>query len=627
MPSLGIVPVPGGNTTDLRCSGSREAVTWGFLLGCGMVPGVFARERDSWQALGIESTLVQESLVHFCLPAVADATRAAVSPDGGTPAGTVVLRAAGLRVRGGGTVTAGGAVPSAGELAVFCRPVVTAPAVVRRDGTVLADAWMPDLVRLGELERHLGDGVIEAIVDAALKKGRLRKRERRRIMSYPLVIRLMIAMTLMPDGSYCESLARLAGLLADVPFALEWHVPTGKVVTGWRLLVPADVMESVFWEAAGPLIGDDERPAVLLAGMTVCAADGMLVNLADTPANRAMFGCTGTAEQDGEGAAPFPQLRVVALTARAGRAMLGAILGSSRAGEQTLLKRLARRRPELFAGRVTCFDRNFPGHELITAILDAGGHVVARVSATVALPLEPGGGWLPDGSRLTWLNAPSGKKEDRLPVRAAEHNAVLARGDGTEEVSETCTVITTLLDHEAAPADAVRETYLTRWSASETTFGEDKTTIAGAGDRTSGPVLRSGSPRLVISEAWAWLTATQLVRAGAAAALRTEAAAARALRREDSAPVTADEESFTAVWRHAIRSMTSSQVTASSSLEAIAAAADAAARAALHTLNDPGRQRHSKRAQKARPKFPHATATKTTITGKPQVTVFAPGFY
>src|SRR5208282_1434769 len=334
--------------------------------------------------------------------------------------------------------------------------------------------------------------------------------------------------------------------------ALEWHVPTEKVVTGWRLLVPADVTESVFWEAAGPLIGDDEPPAVLLAGMTVCAADGMLVNLADTPANRAMFGCTGTAAQDGEGAAPFPQLRIVALTARAGRAMLGAILGSTQAGEQTLLKRLVKRRPELFAGRVTCFDRNFPGHELITAILDAGGHVVARVSATVALPLEPGGGWLPDGSRLTWLNAPSGKKQDRLPVRAAEHNVVLPGGDGQEEVSETCTVITTVLDHQAA--------------------------------------------------------------------------AARALRREDSAPVTADEESFTAVWHHAIRSMTSSQLTATSSLEAIAAAGDAAARAALHTLNVPGLQRHSKRAQKSGPKVRHATATKQTVTGKPQVIIFAPGF-
>ena len=353
-----------------------------------------------------------------CLPSVADAIRAGVPADEGTPAGTVVLRASGLRFRGG-TATAGGdAAPTAGEMAVFCRPVVTAPAVVRRDGTVLADAWLPDLVRLGELERHLGDGVIEAAVDAAIAKGRLRPRQRRRLMSYPLVIRLMIAMVLMPDGSYREALARLAGLLADIPFALEWHVPTEKVVTDWRVLVPADVMEDLFWQAAGPLISDDEPSAVLLAGMRVLAADGMLVNLPDTPANRAMFGSAGTADDS----SPFPQLRIVALAARAGRAMPGAILGSSRAGEQTLLKRLARRRPELFAGRVTCFDRNFPGYDLITAILDAGGHVVARVSATVALPLAEGGGWLPDGSRMTWLNAPSGKKQDRLPVRAAEHN-------------------------------------------------------------------------------------------------------------------------------------------------------------------------------------------------------------
>jgi hypothetical protein len=557
------------------------------------------------------------------LPAVVDASRTAGSPG----AGTVVVRAAGLRVHGGGTVTAEAGAPSAGELAVFCRLVVTAPAVVGRDGSVRAGGWLPDFVRLGELERHLGDGVIEAIVAAALEQGRLKRRQRRRIMSYPLVIRLMLAMTLMPDASYCESLARLGGLLADIPFTLEWHVPTEKVVTDWRMLVPADLMEALFWQAAGPLIADDEPSAVLLAGMMVCAADGMLVNVADTPANRAMFGCTGTASQDGEGSAPFPQLRVVALTARAGRAMLGAILGRARAGEQTLLARLVRRRPDLVAGRVICFDRNFPGYDLITAILDAGGHVVARVKEGISLPFQDGQdrGWLPDGSRMTWLNAPSGKKEDRLAVRAAEHNAVLPCGDG-QEVSETCTLITTLLDHQAAPADAVREAYLTRWSASETTFGEDKATITGAGNRTSGPVLRSGSPRLVISEAWAWLTATHLVRASAAAALHSGAAAARALRRKDNAPVTADEESFTAARHHSIRSMTSSQVTASSSLDALAAAADAAARAALHTLNVPGRQRHSQRAQKARPKFAHASATKQTITGKPQVTVFAPGY-
>ena len=154
-------------------------------------------------------------------------------------------------------------------------------------------------------------------------------------------------------------------------------------------------------------------------------------------------------------------------------------------------------------------------------------------------------------------------------------------------------MITTLLDHGAAPADQVRDTYLTRWSASETTFGEDKTTITGAGNRTSGPVLRSGSPRLVIQEAWAWLTATQLVRASEAAALRSEAAAARALRRRNPRHGHRRRGILHRRLHHAIRSMTSTQVTASSSLHALAAAADAAARACLHTLNIPGRQRHS----------------------------------
>ena len=172
-------------------------------------------------------------------------------------------------------------------------------------------------------------------------------------------------------------------------------------------------MEGIFCHAAGPLIGDDEPSAVMLAGMPVGAADGMLVNVADTPANRAMFGSTGTADDS----APFPQLRVVALTARAGRAVLGAVLGRTAAGEQTLLKRLVKRRPDLVAGRVICFDRNFPGYDLITAILDAGGHVIARVKEGISLDFEdsPGRGWLPDGSRLTRLNAPSGRKPTGSP--------------------------------------------------------------------------------------------------------------------------------------------------------------------------------------------------------------------
>jgi hypothetical protein len=519
-------------------------------------------------------------------------------------------------------VTAAGTAPRTGEETGFFRPVLTAPAFVKRDGTVLADAWLPDLVRLGGLEAHLGDGVIEKITQKAVRDGRLPLRERRRLMSYPLAVRMVIAMTLLPASSYSDAMRTLAGLLADVPFTLDWHVPAGKTIGEWRLLIPPEILQQVFWHAAGPLIGDDEPSAVMLAGMPVSAADGMLVNLADTKENREYFGTTGT----GDGSSPFPQIRIVALTARAGRAILGAAMGKASEGEQALLKILAAEQPGLFSGRVTMFDRNFPGYDLITAILLAGGHVIARVKGGITLPFPdtPDRGWLPDGSRVSWLNAPSGKKEDRLPVRVAEHSALVTGPDG-EEVSETCTLIATLLDYRAVPAAALRDAYPERWSASETTFGENKATITGAGNRTSGPVLRSGSPQLVLQEAWAWLAAAQLVRAGEAATLRSEEAAARALRRTDAKPVTADEESFTAAWRHAVRSMETTQVTATSWLAAIAAAEDSAARAHLHSLNVPGRDRHSPRKQKARPKFPHTSSPKQTVTGKYQVIEYAPG--
>ena len=52
---------------------------------------------------------------------------------------------------------------------------------------------------------------------------------------------------------------------------------------------------------------------------------------------------------------------------------MGAIPGSSSAGEQTLLKRLAKRRPDLFAGRVTCFDGISVRHEAHCRIARAAG--------------------------------------------------------------------------------------------------------------------------------------------------------------------------------------------------------------------------------------------------------------
>jgi hypothetical protein len=68
-----------------------------------------------------------------------------------------------LEVRGSRSVTVAGAAPKTGQETVFSLLVLTASAFVRRDGTVQADAWLPDLVRLGIPETYLGDGVIEKI--------------------------------------------------------------------------------------------------------------------------------------------------------------------------------------------------------------------------------------------------------------------------------------------------------------------------------------------------------------------------------------------------------------------------------------------------------------------------------
>jgi hypothetical protein len=71
--------------------------------------------------------------------------------------------------------------------------------------------------------------------------------------------------------------------------------------------------------------------------------------------------------------------------------------------------------------------------------------------------------------------------------------------------------------------------------------------------------------------------------------------------------------------------MTSTQVTASSSLDALAAAADTADCAALHALNLPGRERRSERAESP-PEIPARLRDQADRHRKPRVSVFAPGF-
>ena len=262
--------------------------------------------------------------------------------DAGFPAGMIAVRAAGVICPGGAAtalLVAGSAVAS-GEPLVFAHPVTVAPAVVRRSGAVQAGGWLPGHVRLGLLEEQLGDGVIEAVIEGAVRAGRLARPARRRLMSLELTCRFTVAMTLSPECDYRETMARLAGHLLGLPWARRWHVPTAKVFTGWRRRLGWQVMEELFWQAAGRP-GPQPPGGGLWCGLELCAIDGFQIDLPATDANREEFGSSGTSD----GSGPFPQARAVLVTARAARAMLGAAMDACSAGEQTLIARLVAGHP------------------------------------------------------------------------------------------------------------------------------------------------------------------------------------------------------------------------------------------------------------------------------------------
>jgi hypothetical protein len=251
-----------------------------------------------------------------------------------------------------------------GDLVAWCTVTTVAPAVLDAHGRLGADGWLPDHARLSVLEAHLGEGTVEEVVAACGG----RPEQRQRLMSLPLVARLVLAMTLLPQASYVEALAQLVGILPRLPWARAWQVPSATVITQWRRRLGVAAMRTIFARIAGPIVAATD-PAGLWHGLRVCALDGCQVRVPDTPDNRAAFGSCGTTDDAG----PFPLVRLVIATARAGRALLAAAFDASRVGEQTLTTRLVTDQPHLFTNDyLYVVDRNFLGFDLIDVIHQSG---------------------------------------------------------------------------------------------------------------------------------------------------------------------------------------------------------------------------------------------------------------
>jgi hypothetical protein len=279
-----------------------------------------------------------------------------------------------------------------GDQVVFLKVVAVAPARIRRDGRVQAQGSPYEHATLGPLEEWLGQqagpGLIDGIAERAVLRPEFVKGVRKRLLARAFVIRAIILMTLVPDADAREVIIALAGDLAMVPWARAWRPASPRAFGDWRAALgpqPLEELQDIVLRASHA--GHEERDwrAVVTGRLKVSSADGTLIRVPDTPANRAAFGSVGT----GDDSSPFPQVRALPLTDASTRALLGmphGPAGTDKAtAEQKLLDTAMEQYPHLFTmDRIWLLDRNFPGTPRIARLI-ARTHVLVRLKSDIPL--------------------------------------------------------------------------------------------------------------------------------------------------------------------------------------------------------------------------------------------------
>ena len=521
-------------------------------------------------------------------------------------------------------VVAGAGPIETGDRVAWCKIVVMAPALVRRDGRVQARGRPAEYARLGvaeqELDRRCGPGTIDRVAARVRPTGKIKVRLRRE-MSVAFTIRAVLLMTLMPDADAREVMTVLLGDLLEVPWQRPHTVPSGTVLSTWRTAIGPEPLQQLAREVLPANVaehrgdpGDPGRrdgaagPRVEVGGgLRLGAIDGTVTRMPDTPANRAAFGTAGQVDTG------YPQIRGLHITDALTRGALAVVSGPSGGdkaeAEQKLLDRALIEYPDVFTDdRLWLLDRNFPGVPRIKRMLDIGTHALIRVKSDIRLIRI--GGFASDGSYLVHMSGDG----LTLTMRVIEYLVTL---DG-QTTPELFCLVTDLLDHHTHPAHLLAAAYKWRWDGSETALREAKSTIHDAGPGT-GAILRSTSPELVRQEHSAWIVSTELVRA----TVRTAAAVTAPFGKGPRAGqrVRARDLSFTTARRTLIGTVRAGTTTASLPAPARDAAHDRALTVIGSARVTTDRHRHRDHRIKSRQPFGHAPRAITTRTAPARVHV------
>jgi hypothetical protein len=325
-----------------------------------------------------------------------------------------------------------------------------------------------------------------------------RREQRQRLLPARVVVYYVLALALFADSAYEEVMRQLVeGLAWESGWEQRWEVPTKVAIYKARERLGREPLELLFEAVAVPFASESTRGA-FYRGLRLMSLDGTTLDVADTPANERAFGRPGSDRREGGGA--FPQLRLVALAESGTHAICDVAMGPYSTSEKELSDLLVDRLSE---GMLCLADRGFYSFERFQRARKTGAQLLWRVMGHMLLPREQ---QLPDGSYLTRIY-PSQK--DQRAKRAGEQVRVLEyRLDdpALAEEDQRYRLLSTILDHEAAPATELAALYPQRWEL-ESALDELKT-------HQRGPrvVLRSKSPDGVYQEAYAHLCTHYAIR-------------------------------------------------------------------------------------------------------------------
>jgi hypothetical protein len=361
---------------------------------------------------------------------------------------------------------------------------------------------------------YIGIGVLTRIVDRDLVDEVLaetgKREKRQRLLPARVVVYFVMAMCLFFDDAYEEVIRKLVNGLAFLrSWSGDWQVPTTSAISQARMALGPEVLKRLFERTAGP-VASHGTPGAWYQGWRVAAVDGVLIDVPDTPENRKEFG--GPSNHLRAGA--FPQIRLVGLNECGTHAPIAARFGGFNVSERKLAWDLL---PEMCSDMLVLFDRGFYSYEYYAAVTGARAQAVFRLPKSVILPVLER---LPDNSYLSELvpaqakaDIKKGKRVNPAPGTVIAVRVIEYQITNRNSKEETIRLVTSILDHELAPAVELARLYHERWEY-ELGLRELKTYMVADKEQ-----LRSRKPELVEQETWALLLTHYAIRV-----LTTEAA-------------------------------------------------------------------------------------------------------